>query len=124
VKSRKPGVAEILNLAVSTGEGGTLLTANGRITIDSSPALRDRLLAILGEPVPALTIDLEGVPYIDSSGLATLVEALKFARAGKTALRLRLDERPRYLMEVTGLLCLFDATPGTGSQPISGDRTC
>jgi anti-sigma B factor antagonist len=120
----KSKVVEILELAVSSSERGTLLKANGRITIDSSPALRDCLLAILRERVPTVTIDLTAVPYIDSSGLATLVEALKFARVSKTALRLRLDERPRYVMEVTGLLCLFDATPDTGSQPISGDLKC
>lgn len=89
-----------------------MLTVNGRVTIDSSPALRDRLLAIMQqEPPPLLTIDLSAVPYIDSSGLATLVEALKLARAVKTTLRLRLHERPLYLLKVTGLLPLFDSSP-------------
>ena len=87
-----------------------MLTAEGRITIDSSPALRDRLLAILHEPVPVLTIDLEGAPYIDTSGFATMLEALKFARLNKTTLRLKLNEPQRRLGEATGLLPLFDAT--------------
>ncbi len=102
--------AEPLSMAVSAGQGVTLLTVKGWVTIDSSPALRDRLLAILRQESPlALTIDLTAVPYIDTSGLATLVEGLKIARAGNITLRLSLHERPRYLMEVTGLLALFEA---------------
>jgi anti-sigma B factor antagonist len=117
----KTKVAETLNLEVSSRDGGTYLTATGRITIDSSPALRDKLLAILDRHVPVLTVDLSAVPYIDASGMATLVEALKFARARETQLRLRLDERPRYLMEVSGLLPLFDATPNISIRPSSED---
>ena len=50
---------------------------NGRIDVDSSPDLRDCLLAILSEKrLPrAITVDLAGVPYIETSGIATLVEA-------------------------------------------------
>ena len=97
-------------MAVSAEQGGTRLTVEGRITIDSSPALRDRLFDILRQNSPtALIIDLTAVPYIDTSGLATLVEGLKIARAGNIPLRLSLHERPRYLMEVTGLLALFEA---------------
>ena len=89
-----------------------MLAVHGRVTIDSSPILRDRLLAILcQESLPMLTIDLTAAPYVDSSGVATLVEALKFARAAKTKLRLRLREGPLYLLQVTGLLPLFDTPP-------------
>ena len=114
---------EALDIAVSCGEGGIVVTANGRITIDSSPALRDKLVAILRSAIPALTIDLEAVPYIDTSGLATLVEVLRFARLNKTTLNLRLHERPRYLMEVSGLLPLFQETSGNNGCP-SGDSKC
>ena len=112
---------EPLSIAVSAEQRGTVLTVKGWVTIDSSPVLRDRLLAILRqESPPAVTIDLTAVPYIDTSGMATLVEGLKIARAGKTTLRLSLHDRPRYLMEVTGLLTLFetphDANRGAGSK--------
>jgi anti-anti-sigma factor len=107
----KPRMAEPLSIDVRAEEGGAVLTVNGRINIDSSPALRDRLLAIMRqESPPFLTIDLSAVPYIDSSGLATLVEVLKLARAVNTTLRLRLHERPLYLLKVTGLLPLFGAS--------------
>ena len=99
-----------------------MLTVNGRVTIDSSPVLRDRLLAILNQnSLPTLTIDLTAVPHIDGSGLATLVEALKFARIAGTSLRLRLQERPLYLLQVTGLLQLFDASPDASPGRVSQD---
>jgi anti-sigma B factor antagonist len=101
---------EVLFINICSGAAGVVLHATGRITIDTSPALRERLISILRKPAATLTIDLSDVLYIDTSGLATLLEALKFARLGDTALRLKLHERPRYLMEVSGLLPLFDET--------------
>ena len=95
---------------------------DGRLTIDSSPGLRDRLLVILnGQTSERVTLDLSDVPYMDLSGVATLLEALKIARARKTELALTgLRDRPRYLLEVTGLLSLFKSrghiTPPSSSK--------
>ena len=102
-----------LSISVFGSDGDALVCLSGRLSIDSSPGVRDQLLAILDqEPPPILTIDLAGVNYIDASGLATLVEALKLAHGHKTFLQLRgLQDRPRYLLEVTGLLRLFESNP-------------
>jgi anti-sigma B factor antagonist len=117
VKSR---MVEPLSIDRAVQEGNAVLTVTGRVTINSSPALRDELLAMLQkEALSSLTIDLSAVPYIDCSGLATLVEALKFARSAKVSLRLKLQERPHYLFKVTGLLPLFDPSPDTTNQQIS-----
>jgi anti-sigma B factor antagonist len=100
----------LLGISVTHTEGGTLVSLGGRLTIDSSPALREQLLAILhGETLQNLTVDLSDVPYMDLSGVATLLEALKTARARTIGLELTgLHDRPRYLLEVTGLLSLFE----------------
>jgi anti-anti-sigma regulatory factor len=46
---------------------------------------------------------------MDLSGVATLLEALKTARARTIGLELTgLHDRPRYLLELTGLLSLFE----------------
>ena len=83
---------------------------SGRITIDTSPGLRVLLLQRLEPPsCQALTVDFCEVDYIDTSGLAMLVETLKAARTqGKTFHLSGLRERPRYLLETTRLLHLFD----------------
>src|SRR5215470_17116668 len=67
----------------------------GRIDIDSSPAVRDRLLGLMQSPYPkSINIDLSGISQIDSSGVATLIEALKIARTHRTEMRLQgLEDR-------------------------------
>ena len=83
---------------------------SGRITIDSSPDLRELLLGQLeSSSCQILTVDFHEVAYVDTSGLALLVEILKAARTQGKAFHLSgLQERPRYLLEATRLLHLFD----------------
>ena len=94
---------------------------NGRLDIESSPLLRDRLLCLLRDlSVKTVIIDVMKVSYIDSSGVATLIEALKVARHGNGALRLRgLEGRLLHLFEVTGLLDLFEMNGATTPRSIS-----
>jgi anti-sigma B factor antagonist len=82
----------------------------GRITIDSSPDLRARLLELVQSPsCRTLTVDFGEVSYIDTSGLAVLFEVLKAVRSmGKRFYLSRLRERPRFLLEATRLLHLFE----------------
>ncbi len=113
-------MVEPLSMDRTAQEGNAVLTVTGRVTINSSPALRDELLATLQKgALASLTIDLSAVPYIDCSGLATLVEALKFARSANVSLRLKLHERPLYLFKVTGLLPLFDPSANTTIHRVS-----
>src|SRR5271169_4812745 len=105
-----------LEITEYEGEEGTLVRLRGRLSIDSSPAFRDRLLALLRRQSPATVIvDLTEVSYMDASGVATLVEGLKIARNRQTTLCLKgLQGRVRHLFEATGLLTLFETT-GCGS---------
>ena len=97
-----------INIVAS--EHGSLAYLMGRIDIDSSPAVRDQLIALLQAPHPStVIIDLSGVTHIDSSGVATLIEALKIARNCDTELRLQgLHDRLHRLFEATGILSLFN----------------
>jgi anti-sigma B factor antagonist len=97
-----------------------LVKLSGRITIDSSPRLREfLLLRVESASCQSLTVDLYEVEYIDTSGLAILVETLRAARLQGKALSLsRLRERPRYLLETSRLLHLFQsAGPKTQVAP-------
>jgi anti-sigma B factor antagonist len=86
---------------------------SGRITIDSSPELRASLLRLLRAPdCERLEVNFGEVVYIDTSGIAVLVEALKSARhLGKKLELSGLHDRPRYLLESTGLLSFFEDAP-------------
>jgi anti-sigma B factor antagonist len=113
-------VASTDTLKINTGENkdGALVCLSGSVDIDSSPALRDRLLALLeSRHIRMVTVNLFAVSKIDSSGIATLIEALKIARAGKTDLRLQgLHDELLRIFEFTGLVSLFNGSGNTMIQ--------
>jgi anti-sigma B factor antagonist len=109
-----------LKITVDHSGQDAIVRPSGRINVDSSPDLRDCLLAILSaKPLPrAITVDLAGVPYIETSGIATLIEALRIARHHQTGFCLRgLGGSVLRLFEVTGALSLFD--PGGRRERVS-----
>ena len=59
---------------------GSLLRVSGEIDLYSSPEVRKAILKTIPKTEGCLAIDLAGVTYIDSSGVATLVEGLRSAR--------------------------------------------
>lgn len=103
----KPGISTVENT------DGTLACLYGRIDIDSSPAVRERLLALLQTSHGrSVKVDLSAVTHMDSSGIVTLIEALKLARSNKTELRLQgLHDRLLRVFEFTGILSLFNGSP-------------
>jgi len=101
-----------ISITVDHRGSDALVRLNGRIDVDSSPELRDCLLAVLSEErLPrAITVDLAGVPYIEASGIATLVEALRIARHHHIQFSLQgLNGPVLRLFEVTGVLAVFEA---------------
>jgi anti-sigma B factor antagonist len=90
--------------------GNCLVSISGRITIDSSPDLRMLLLQPLqAADCESLTVDFHEVAYLDTSGLAVLLEVLRAARGLKKTFHLSgLRDRPRFLLEAIRLLRLFD----------------
>jgi anti-sigma B factor antagonist len=102
------------NLEISVDQVGNdfVVRPSGQINVHSSPDLRDSLQAILStEPLPrTVTVDLAGVLYIETSGIATLIEALRIARHHQTIFCLQgLSGSVLRLFEVTGVLALFEA---------------
>jgi anti-anti-sigma factor len=105
------------HLAIALDRSGTevIVRLNGRIDVDSSPDIRDCLLAILSgkQSVHAVTVDLSDVNHIEASGIATLVEALKIAGPRQIRIHLQgLHGSVLRLFEVTGLLPLFETIHG------------
>jgi anti-sigma B factor antagonist len=106
-----------LGIAVNHGDGAALVRLSGRVDIDTSPGLRDQLLALLQSERPeAITVDFTDVPYVDGSGIATLIEGLKIARNRNTTVRLSgLHGRLHHLLEATGVLSLFEPSSETSN---------
>ena len=109
-----------ISITVDHRGSDALVRLEGRIDVDSSPDVRDCLLAILSEEqLPrAITVDLAGVPYIETSGIATLIEALRIARHQQAIFCLQgLSGSVLRLFQVTGVLALFEA--GDCGQKVS-----
>ena len=64
----------VVEWIVSTTDGVTIIRLKGEIDLLHSPDLRALLQTQLKNQVAALLVDFTEVSYIDSSGLATLVE--------------------------------------------------
>ncbi len=65
-----------------------VITVTGEIDLYSSPELRTAILEAVPAAPTQVAIDLSGVAYMDSSGVATLVEGLRSAREHKKAFSL------------------------------------
>jgi anti-sigma B factor antagonist len=108
---RYPTMPDNLQIIVHSDKQGAVMYLQGRVSIETSPDFRHHLLATLRKPSPpeALAIDLAGVFYMDTSGIATLIQALKVARIAGTAMHLQgLQGRILHLFEATGVGSLFD----------------
>ena len=67
----------MLELKVITQNTARIMEINGEVDMYSSPELRDVLLQLVDARAPTIILDFRNVVYIDSSGIATLVEVLQ-----------------------------------------------
>ena len=82
---------------------------NGDVDINSSPDIRRAFDELAGLKQKKIIINLKEVSYIDSSGLATLVEMLKKAKSYGGRLKLsNLADRVKGLFEITKLEKIFE----------------
>jgi len=85
-----------------------VLELTGEVDLHRSVALRGVLLDIMEEKPPRLVIVMQDVEFMDSSGLATLVEALQISRRNGTKLFLvGLRPRVRSIFEISRLDGIF-----------------
>jgi len=68
-----------MEYSVKENGGALVIAFTGDIDLQSSPDARKALLALVGKVAPIL-VDLSGVGYIDSSGVASLVECLQSSK--------------------------------------------
>ena len=87
----------------------TIFNIDGDIDINSSPEMREAFEDIANAKTMKIVVNLSNVSYVDSSGLATLVEMLKKTRSYGAKLRLAsLAPKVKSLFEITKLEQLFD----------------
>ena len=86
-------------------EGVTVFQVNGEININTSPDLKKLFEK---QAAKKIIVDMEKVTYVDSSGLATLVEMLKKTKIQGGSLGLAsMPDKIKSLFEITKLDKLF-----------------
>lgn len=70
-----------LQIEKNDTEKGCLIHVRGEVDLYSSPELREALVGEWPTGLVLVCVDLSEVPYMDSSGVATLVEGLRAAKA-------------------------------------------
>jgi anti-sigma B factor antagonist len=84
----------------------------GRITVTNSDEMRRKLQAALRSRPAQILVDLAQATYLDTSAVATLLEAVRIARRQGTLLLLsNLSGQPQSLFAAAGLDPLFDFAP-------------
>jgi anti-sigma B factor antagonist len=120
-----------MNVQVRNLEKISILDCLGDVDLSSSPRLREALVAEIRAEGPSVLVNMSGVSYIDSSGIAALVEGLQLSRQTKTRFGLfGLQPNARSVLELARLHRVFtifeseaEAVEKIGStQPFSGVR--
>jgi len=89
----------------------SVFKVTGDIDIESAPQVKKTFDKAITSASKQVVINLQEVSYVDSSGLATLVEILKNMRSHGGKLKLaNLSAKVKGLFEITKLDKLFDIT--------------
>jgi anti-sigma B factor antagonist len=86
----------------------TVLSVRGEVDVYTAPRLRERLIELVSQGSHQVVVDLEGVDFLDSTGLGVLVGGLKRLRSHDGDMIL-VCTQPRILkvFEITGLTKVF-----------------
>lgn len=99
-----------MQIAARQSEGWVILDLSGDIDLAHSPAMRKVLMVEIKEKrIPKVYLNLKNVRYIDSSGIASLVEGLKASRdQGSRLILFGLSRTVREVMELSRLQKIFE----------------
>ncbi len=94
----------------TTKEGDTVvIQVEGEVDMASSPLLREKVLSALEAPDGTVAVDLNKVTYMDSSGVATLVEGLRASQRNGGEFVILSPSRPVHeVFKLTKLCTVFN----------------
>ncbi len=110
-----------MNISTRQVGNASIVDVTGDITLYNTPEVRRILIDLLKEKhVKRVIVNLQNVKYIDSAGVASLVEGLKISRDMKSGFALYgLSRTTREVLELTRLLKVFEVHD-TEEQALSG----
>jgi anti-sigma B factor antagonist len=93
--------------SITEQSGRVVIALSGEIDMEEAPKVRRALLDVMKQKRDIL-VDLSQVTYIDSSGIASLIEGLQAARKQKNDLALvSVSQRARRVLELARLDKVF-----------------
>ena len=112
-----------LGLDVKERNGWAVLSVRGEVDVYTAPQFREQLIQLVDKGQRSIVVDLEGVEFLDSTGLGVLVGGLKRVRSHDGDLALVCTQR-RILkvLEITGLTMVFTIHDSVDAA-IGGDGT-
>ena len=100
--------SEAIEVEIKATADGAIIAPVGEIDLGRAPAFREHLFTAQQKKPRRLIVDLGQVPYMDSSGVATLVEAMQTARrSGSKLVLCNLQARVRSIFEIARLDSVF-----------------
>jgi anti-sigma B factor antagonist len=88
--------------------GVTVVAPTGRLDVAGAPTLKDAISEALKNGQPRVVIDMEGISFVDSTGLGSVIAALKQIRSSQGDLRLAApNQQVRVVLELTTLDRVF-----------------
>ncbi len=98
-----------MQLRTDEKDGVSICYVDGEINMNTAPQLKKEFEKVVAGKRKKVIISFDKVPYIDSSGLATVVEVFKKLRAYGGILKLvSLSPKVKNLFEITKLEKIFD----------------
>lgn len=98
-----------MEIQIERGRNYAVIHVSGDIDLYTSPQLRQEILKLANKKNMAVLVDFRHVTYMDSSGVATLVEALQLTKKNGGRLRLfHLAQPIKDLFELSRLDRVFD----------------
>jgi anti-sigma B factor antagonist len=100
----------IVKISARRVDKATILDVSGNIDMSNSPEVRKALLTELrAKGASRVVLNLTSVEYIDSSGVASLIEGLKASReSGSRFVLFGLNDSAREVLKISRLLKLFE----------------
>jgi anti-sigma B factor antagonist len=88
--------------------GVTVVAPTGRLDVAGAPTLKEAISEALKGGPSKVVLDMEGVSFVDSTGLGSVIAALKQIRSSQGDLRLAApNQQVRVVLELTTLDRVF-----------------
>ncbi|MCG3181669.1 MAG: hypothetical protein BIFFINMI_04067 [Phycisphaerae bacterium] len=101
-------ISQVRALRTPGGVQAVVVTLQGEVDLQHSPAVRQQLIDEAGKRPGRLVVDLSAVNYMDSSGVASLVETLQRVRGyGGELILVNPTARVRSIFEIARLDRIF-----------------